>query len=76
MDAALLMCIELDRAGELADNLTILSREDWLTQHCSIEKTDQDENGKKVGTTKNKREYRMAVNTWIKKNVSINSFNG
>jgi hypothetical protein len=62
MEAALLMCIELDKAGELADNLTILSREDWLTSHYSLEKAQEDETGKKVGTTKNKREYQLAVN--------------
>jgi hypothetical protein len=59
MHAALLMCIELDKAGELADNLTILSKEDWLKNHYKDE--EENHQGKKIGTVKNKQQYSRKV---------------
>ncbi len=49
--------------GELAENLTVLSKEEWIIPHYNI-KEDEEENSKKkgkVGTTKHKREYTVAV---------------
>jgi endoribonuclease Dicer len=43
MHAALKMCVELDKSGELADNLTVLSKEEWIAPHYNI-KEDEDEN--------------------------------
>jgi hypothetical protein len=61
MHAALLMCIELDKAGELDENLTILSKEDWLKNHYKDEDEQGNVSDKKVGTAKNKQEYSREV---------------
>jgi hypothetical protein len=68
MHAALKMCVELDKFGELADNLTVLSKEEWIVSHYNI-KEDEDENLRsktKVGTTKHKREYAVVCAVELK----------
>ena len=61
MHAALLMCIELDKAGELAENLTLLSKEDWLKIHYKDDDEQENSSVKKVGSVKNKQEYKREV---------------
>ena len=60
MDAALKLCIALDEAGELADNLTILTKEQWIKPHYDIENDELNDQGKKIGTTKNKTPSTLA----------------
>ena len=58
-------CLNSFFKGELADNLTILSKEELIAPHYNL-KEDEEENLKsnaKVGTTKHKRIYKAAVRT-------------
>ena len=61
MHAALLMCIELDKAGELAENLTLLSKEDWLKIHYKDDDEQENSSVKKIGSVRNKQEYKREV---------------
>ena len=61
--------------GQLAENLNILTKEQWIKPHYNLDE-DIEENKsseKKIGTTKNKREYETAVKNNINlKLISIN----
>ena len=62
MHASLNMCIELDNAGELAENLTILTKEEWLSQHYNKnEEKEEEKISKTIGTVKSKRKYEHTV---------------
>jgi hypothetical protein len=57
MDAALLLCIELDKIGELTENFTIISKELWIKPHFSLDDL-------KISTAKsnkNKKQYEIKV---------------
>lgn len=47
--------------GELTKNLTIMSKEEWLTAHYKDDVTEKDASNKMIGTTKNKREYENTI---------------
>ncbi len=57
MDAALKLCIELDKIGELTDNLTIITRELWIKPHFSFE----DLKITTIGSSKKKKKYQIKV---------------
>ena len=61
MEAALKLCKELDKVGELTDNLTIKSRKEWLKPHYNLEDDELEDETGKTGTTKKKREYHKKV---------------
>ena len=54
MDAALSMCKELDQVGELAENLTVMTREQWIRPHCNLDDNVQ-------MPAKNKNAYKATV---------------
>ena len=63
MEAALLLCIELDTAGEFTENLTILTKDQWIKPHYNFEEEEvSGNNKKKIGTNKNRRQYEIKVN--------------
>jgi hypothetical protein len=48
--------------GELDEDLTILSKEDWLKPHCGLVEDARNEITKrKIGSVKNKRDYDIKV---------------
>lgn len=59
----LLILIIENALGELAENLTILGKEEWLNPHYNLKEHFQEDTklGKKVGSRKLKREYAAAV---------------
>lgn len=61
MEAALNLCKELDKVGELTENLTIKSQKEWLKPHYNLEDDELEDLTGKIGTTKKKREYRKKV---------------
>ncbi len=54
MDAALNMCKELYQVGELAENLTVMTREQWIRPHCNLNDNVQ-------MPAKNKNAYKATV---------------
>ena len=57
MDAALLLCIELEKIGQLTENFTIITKELWMKPHFSFE----DLKITTVKLNKNKKQYRIKV---------------
>ena len=78
MDVALKMCRILNDKGEFTDDLTIQQKDDWILPHCSLKANENDiTSAKKIGSTKNKREYKFKVSIIVitKRNLQSYSIN-